>query len=246
MPVNSTSSIERFIIGAGQSRSFVNIESGSNGWDVDINGEIIQYVGGDLAPTLAAVVKLQTANDSTMGAIPAVAATLTTALTGANNDLKFTAVTAGVAGNSITIDYVDPGGASATLSCTVLVNAITVSLGRTLSAIDTTATALAAIIAGTPAAAALVTAANAAGNTGAGLVTALAATPLAGGTALVPATPAGTYTDVASATVNSEGYAFIAGVTGKYARITNAGPGAVSVVARPHRRVNAVVGLGGA
>ena len=111
----------------------------------------------------------------------AVKAALTTVLAGANNDLVFTADLAGYAGNSITVTYVDPGGVTATLGVVVTGSAIVVNLGRTGSAIDTTATALAAAIAASPAAAALVDVTNSGADTGAGLVTAMSIQSLTGG-----------------------------------------------------------------
>ena len=116
------------------------------------------------------------------GPVP-VAATLTTALTGSDNDLKFTAVTAGPDGNSITITYVDPGAPSAALSVSVVGTAITVNLATNGSSVitSTASLVLAAVAASTPASA-LVSVAIAPANTGAGVVTALASTPLAGGT----------------------------------------------------------------
>lgn len=112
----------------------------------------------------------------------AAAATLTTALTGANNDLVFTAVTKGPRGNDITVRYVDPGAASAALSVSVSGSAITVNLATNAgSAITSTAAQVKAAIDAKAEAAALVTVANAAANDGSGVVTALAATNLAGG-----------------------------------------------------------------
>jgi hypothetical protein len=111
-----------------------------------------------------------------------VAASLTTALAGANNDLVFTAKTPGTAGNSITVAYVDPGGVTATLGVVVSGLDITVNLGRAASAINTTATALAAAVTGDPTAGALVSVANAGADNGTGLVTAMARTALSGGT----------------------------------------------------------------
>lgn len=108
-------------------------------------------------------------------------ASLTTALTGANNDLVFTAKTAGVGGNSISVTYVDPGGTTATLGVVVSGKDITVNLGRAASAINTTATALKAAIDGDTGASALVSVANAGADTGAGLVTAMSKTNLTGG-----------------------------------------------------------------
>ena len=109
------------------------------------------------------------------------AASLTTALTGTNNDLVFTAKQAGSGGNAITVTYTDPGGATATLGVVVSGRDINVNLGRAASAINTTGTLLAAAIAADPTANMLVSVANAAGNDGTGLVTALSKTNLAGG-----------------------------------------------------------------
>lgn len=111
----------------------------------------------------------------------AVAASLTTALAGANNDLVFTAKTVGPVGNLINVTYVDPGGVTATLGVVTTGNDIVVNLGRAASAINTTATALAAAIAADPAANALVSVANAGADTGAGLVIAMAKSFLTGG-----------------------------------------------------------------
>lgn len=125
---------------------------------------------------------LATLLPKTVSAAPvnAVAATLTTALAGANNDLVFTADTKGAAGNAITIRYVNPGTETATESVAVVGTAITVTL-RSVGAVLSTATQVKAAIDGNAAAAALVNVANAAANTGAGNVIALAATALTGG-----------------------------------------------------------------
>lgn len=112
--------------------------------------------------------------------VNAVAATLTTAMTGANNDLVFTAKTKGALAPSITL--VNPGTANATLAVTVVGRAITVSLATGAnSAISSTAALVKAGIEATPAAHALVGIAHANGNNGTGLVTALATAPLTGG-----------------------------------------------------------------
>ena len=108
-------------------------------------------------------------------------ASLTTALAGTNNDLVFTASKRGQWGNAISVTYSDPGGVSATLAVTVEGFKITVSLGRTASAIDTTASALSTAVAANADAAQLVTIANVTGDDGTGLVTALAETFLSGG-----------------------------------------------------------------
>lgn len=123
---------------------------------------------------------------------PSTAATLSTALTGNNNDLLFTAVTAGADGNDITIRYVDPAAISQALAVSVLGTAITVSLATDgAGAITSTAAQVDAAIDALPAAAALVTPANKAANDGTGVVTALAATALTGGL-----TPTATLFDV--------------------------------------------------
>lgn len=112
----------------------------------------------------------------------AVAATLSTNLTGSNNDLTFTAVTAGTAANSVTVSYVDPGTDGA-LSVGVIGNAITVTLAYATGAITSTAALVRAALIASAGAAALITPTLKSGNDGTGIVTALSATPLAGGLA---------------------------------------------------------------
>lgn len=113
---------------------------------------------------------------------PSTAAALTTALAGNNNDLTYTAVAAGADGNDITIAYVDPGANDAELGVVVTGTAIVVNLATDENgAITSTAAEVDAANDGEVAAAALVTPANAGGNDGSGVVTALAATPLTGG-----------------------------------------------------------------
>lgn len=130
----------------------------------------------DLNSAITSVTAVKTAHAQTQ-------ASYTTVLTGANNDLVFTAVPLGVIGNQLTITYVDPGGATATLGVVVAGNGrdITVNLGRAASAINTTGTLLAAAVAAAPAAAALVTVANSGADNGSGLVIAMAKQNLAGG-----------------------------------------------------------------
>ncbi len=116
-------------------------------------------------------------------------ATLTTALAGTNNDLKYTA-TAGdqeadnadfTAGNAVTVAYAVAGNNTA-LSVDVTASAITVNVATDGGgAATSTAAQVRDAVNGDDEAAALVTAENASGNDGTGVVTALAATPLAGG-----------------------------------------------------------------
>lgn len=112
--------------------------------------------------------------------VNASAATLSTSLTGTNNDLDFTAVTAGLAGNLITIAYVNPGAETASESVSVSGTAITVTLRSVSSTLSTAAQVKAAIEANAEADA-LVSVANKSGNDGSGVVTAMTATALAGG-----------------------------------------------------------------
>lgn len=87
-----------------------------------------------LLPTLAAAAPVN-----------AVASTLTTALTGANNDMVFTAARKGVVGDSTTIAYVNPGTPSAALGVVVAGTAITVNLATGAGTVQVeTATVVAA------------------------------------------------------------------------------------------------------
>jgi len=118
-------------------------------------------------------------------------ATLTTNLTGENNDLVFTAKTGGARigpGNDIAVRYINPG--ATTVACTVAVSELTDALKTqeiavTLKHDGTDITALASdvktAIENSAAAAALVTVAYAGSDTGAGVVTAMASTNLTGG-----------------------------------------------------------------
>lgn len=111
----------------------------------------------------------------------AIAATLTTALAGANNDLKYTAKVEGTVGNATTVRYV-VAGANTVLSVAVVGAAITVNSATSgASAATSTAADVLAAVQASAAASALVKVENAAGNDGTGVITALAATNLAGG-----------------------------------------------------------------
>lgn len=111
-------------------------------------------------------------------------ATKTTALTGDNNDLKFTAAQPGTEANSIRIRYVDPSAFDQELGVAVSGNDITVNLatGPDPGAITSTAAEIKAAINMDAAASQLVTAEIAAGNTGAGVVTAMSYITLENGT----------------------------------------------------------------
>lgn len=112
--------------------------------------------------------------------VNAVASTLSTNLTGTNNDLTFTAKRKGTYGDGITVAYVDPGVETATESVSVVGKAITVTL-RSVSSVLSTAAQVKAAIEANAEANALVTVANKAANDGTGAVIAMAATNLASG-----------------------------------------------------------------
>jgi hypothetical protein len=113
-------------------------------------------------------------------------ATLTTALTGTNNDLTFTAVQPGADGNQITVQYVNAGGTTplsvAFTSTAGPARQIVVTLATTTGTITSTAAQVRDAINSHAKAQNHVQVANAAANDGTGVVTALAATPLTGGT----------------------------------------------------------------
>ena len=111
---------------------------------------------------------------------PAKAA-LTTSLSGSNNDLVFTAVTGGPGGNSINIVYA-VAGANTPLSVSVDGFVITVHVATDGgSAATSTAAQVKAAIEANADAVALVSVALASANDGTGIVAALSATPLTGG-----------------------------------------------------------------
>jgi len=142
------------------------------------DGVLFMVIAG--AVTNAQSFSLQVSN--TVTAVPAVQSSLTTLLTGTNNDLKFSAVPIGVLGMGINITYVDPSDVSQSLGITVTGRAIRISLATDdTGTITTIASDISALILATPAAHALVTVANATGNNGTGVVTALTKTPLASG-----------------------------------------------------------------
>lgn len=109
------------------------------------------------------------------------AASLTTALAGANNDLVFTAKTAGTGGNAITVAIV-VAGANTPLSVGVVGNAITINSATSAgSAATSTAAQVKAAVDASGPASALVAVALAPGNDGTGVVAAQGATNLTGG-----------------------------------------------------------------
>lgn len=113
-------------------------------------------------------------------------ATLTTALTGANNDLVYTAKIDGSVGSLISVEYIDPGGAGKSLDIDVDGLAIRVWLATDSgSLITTTGDLLKAAIAAHPVASNLVTVTDAGSNDGSGVLTAMAAALLSGSASAV-------------------------------------------------------------
>ena len=234
---NSSGSLECLIIGPGESKTFEVLGPGGLPVVLDIENGTTQ--GADVrTPSgggAAAVVFLETGRDA-----PAKPATLVMAPEGANNALRFQARTPGVAGNSITVEYVDPLGNDQPLGVTVLDSAITVSLATGPDGtITSTAAQVAIAIAALPEADDLVLVYNADGNDGTGVVTALAATPLTGGADAVPLT----FSTVASFAVVPGGKSSVNGAFGRCCRIRNTGTGTVSVVAKPPHHLQPITPL---
>jgi len=106
--------------------------------------------------------------------------TVTIDFTAIEADMVFTAKSKHIGTDKISITFVDPGGTTAVLGVVVTGRDIVVNLGRTASAVDTTAALAKAAIEALPAAHALVTVAFATGEDGTGLLNAIAKTLLAG------------------------------------------------------------------
>jgi len=109
------------------------------------------------------------------------ASVLTTALTGTNNDLVFTAKTQGIAGDAISVEYVDPGGTTADLSVVLTDKKITINLARAADAITTIASDIITAVGALAGADDLVAVTNSGADDGTGVVTAMAEAYLAGG-----------------------------------------------------------------
>lgn len=153
-----------------------------NGIVADADGKkIVQkgtIVGGAAAPVLTDITqKVRKKNTAS------VAATLATGVVGNNNAITFTAKTAGTAGNGIKVQLKDPAAASQALSVSIAGDTIVVSLATSgASAITSTAADIITAVNAHLTAKTLVSAANTGASTGAGVVVAVAATALAGGT----------------------------------------------------------------
>jgi hypothetical protein len=146
---------------------------------------------------------------------PKTKAQLTTVMTGLNNDLIIHAQRGGLAGNSITITLVDPTGNNVPLSVAAVGNAITVTLATDgASAITSTAAQVRDAINQSFASYALVYAVLASGNDGTGLVTALASTPLTGGSDTEVETFLGALSDETALNISASAAPLTAHLTG--------------------------------
>ncbi len=115
-------------------------------------------------------------------------ASLTTALIGDNNDLVFTSLIEGRAGNLISVEYINPNGNNKALDIDVDGLAIKIWLATGVAgAITTTGDLLKAALAAHPVASTLVSVADKAANDGSGLLTAMSMSYLSGAAGAVTA-----------------------------------------------------------
>lgn len=132
-------------------------------------------------------------------------ASLTTALTGTNNDLTYTATRPGVEGNAFRVRYV-VAGTNTALSVSRSGGDLTVNVATDgAGAVTSTAAAIATAVNASDEARFLVTAANATGNNGTGIVTALAFTSLTGGAQPVHGTGVSSFGRVAARGTTANG-----------------------------------------
>jgi phage tail sheath protein FI len=112
----------------------------------------------------------------------AIAGTLTIGAAATNDGIKFTAATAGLLGNDISVRIFNPGTNSAALAVTVVGKAISISLATNVSGVATsTAAQILTAYALVSAATALATAAAVPGSSGAGVSATYATSFLSGG-----------------------------------------------------------------
>jgi hypothetical protein len=140
------------------------------------------YRSGEFVGLLSTTSGLWTRYQRAIGAF----AQLVTNAAVTNASIVWTARTAGVGGNAITLALVNPGVPNSPLAVTVIATAISVSLEtNAAAALVTTAAQLIQAIKDDPAANALVYGELARGHNGTGLIAAIAATNLTGGVASV-------------------------------------------------------------
>lgn len=176
--------------GAGEKADGVNV------WDVTV-GALLSLIGspGMIVPVTsgaAITAGTEVASDASGRAVSvdsgsgAVAASLVTGTVGANNAIEWTARELGDAGEEITVTIVDPAGNNVALSVDVDGRDIVVT-GATdgASALTSTAALVIAAIQEHDTASQLVDVANEGASSGAGVVLAVAETPLAAGSEAV-------------------------------------------------------------
>lgn len=143
-------------------------------------GAVAQVEAGAAIAALALVTSDSVGRAVTAAA--AVAASLATGTVGANTGITYTAKTAGTGGNSIRVQLLDPAANSQALAVDVDGNDIIVSLATNGGgAITSTAAQVIAAINEDNTASQKITAANTGASSGAGVVSAVALTALAGG-----------------------------------------------------------------
>lgn len=171
--------------------------------DFLVDGYAAIEIADVLAPANALLFESDGAPDD------AAQATLAVNPTGDDNGLTFTARSYGAEGNEITIEYVDPSANDAALAVSVFRQAIIVSLATGVAgAIESTAADVLAAVEAHGLANALVTVAidasdSGSGDDGSGVVTAMAAAPLAdgAGTGIDVVKPGGLLIDIANGDV---------------------------------------------
>lgn len=175
--------------------------------DVRTKAQLLADLAGGTHPANLALANLIetlfTPGDYTGSSAPAASAqaSLTTSLSGSDNDLVWIAAAYGADGNDISIAYVDPSANSAELSVEVNGEDIVVNLATdSEGAISSTAAEVEAAV---EAATSLVTGANSGGDDGSGVVTALSKSYLTGGTGTFPGLAAigARYTDTTNGNV---------------------------------------------
>lgn len=171
-------------------------------------GAIARMEAGAAVAVLADVMSDSVGRPVTFAASAAGQASLLTGVVGSNNAIRWRARQGGALGNAITITIVDPPGNNVALSVDVDGNDIVVTAATDGSSVITsTATLVMAAILEHDTASQLVTATSEGASSGAGVVAAVAQTPLAGGAgtggarangqALVAAAAAGDIIEVA-------------------------------------------------
>lgn len=229
---NSSGSVERFLLGLNEAKTWETLAPGDNEFVVDVNNQINQGIDGSMASggNANAVVALQSAE-----LVAAVAATKTFGVT---NSIILTAKQAGAAGNAIAMQIINGGISNLSIVVSVSGNLILVTpITDGSGVITSTPAQIKVAMDAVPALTALVDVTTA----GTAAMVAVALGALTGGADAGPGTfatvkIAGTATN-ASLTVVPGGRAVMTGNVGRYSRLINTGSGLASVVAKPLHRI---------